>query len=94
MTVKKVDASDLEKGSMQNVQNYHFGPFAPISVPKTKPSSINNRKQIHDWESLAKTHSPQYHNQALRDLFGHYMEAWNSWYSEVAGGKNPIQLQS
>lgn len=31
---------------------------------------------------------------ALRDLFGHYMEAWNSWYSEVAGGKNPIQLQS
>ncbi|KAF1002986.1 E2F transcription factor-like E2FE isoform X2 [Apium graveolens] len=93
MTVKKVDASDLEKGSIQNVQNYHFGPFAPISVPKAKPSS-NNRKQIHDWESLAITHSPQYHNQALRDLFGHYMEAWNSWYSEVAGGKNPIQLQS
>lgn len=58
-----VNASDLEKGSIQNAQNYHFGPFAPISVPKTKPSGNNNGKQPHDWESLAKTHSPQYHNQ-------------------------------
>lgn len=64
MTVKKVDASDLEKGTIQNAQNYHFGPFAPISVPKAKPSG-NNRKQIHDWESLAKIHSPQYHNQGI-----------------------------
>jgi len=22
---------------------------------------------------------------ALRDLFAHYMEAWKSWYIEVAG---------
>ncbi|XP_017251415.1 E2F transcription factor-like E2FE isoform X2 [Daucus carota subsp. sativus] len=94
MTAKKaVDVSDSEKGSLQNVQNYHYGPFAPINVLKTQPSSNDERKQPRDWESLAKAHTPQYHNQALRDLFCHYMEAWGSWCSEVAG-KNPIQLQS
>ncbi|CAI9283888.1 unnamed protein product [Lactuca saligna] len=41
-------------------------------------------KKSQDWESLASTHRPQYHNQALRDLFVHYMDAWSSWYSEVA----------
>lgn len=28
---------------------------------------------------------------ALKDLFSHYMEAWKSWYSEVAG-KKPVQI--
>lgn len=28
---------------------------------------------------------------ALKDLFSHYVEAWKSWYSEVAG-KKPIQI--
>lgn len=30
---------------------------------------------------------------ALRELFHHYVEAWSSWYSEVAG-KNPVEVQS
>jgi hypothetical protein len=25
---------------------------------------------------------------ALKDLFSHYVEAWKSWYSEVAGKKS------
>lgn len=30
---------------------------------------------------------------ALSDLFSHYMDAWKSWYVEVAGSQ-PIQLRS
>lgn len=48
-------------------------------------------KKGQDWENLALTHRPQYHNQALKDLFVHYMDAWNSWYSEVAE-MDPIEV--
>ncbi|KAK9278297.1 hypothetical protein L1049_027862 [Liquidambar formosana] len=84
----EVDGSNLEQDSTEIVRNYQFGPFAPVSVPKVVASE-NNVKRVYDWESLASTFRPQYHNQALRDLFAHYMEAWKSWYSEVAG--KPIQ---
>ncbi|GMI95434.1 E2F-LIKE 3, DP-E2F-like 1 [Hibiscus trionum] len=81
-------SEDLKQGS----KNYQFGPFAPINLTKIS-NSENGAKPVHDWESLASTYCPQYHNQALRDLFSHYMEAWKSWCSEVAG-KNPIQQMS
>ncbi|KAK3035786.1 hypothetical protein RJ639_034602 [Escallonia herrerae] len=84
-----VDRSNLD----QKVKNHQFGPFAPLNVPKVGAAEHNKVKQVHDWESLASTFCPQYHNQGLKDLFGHYMEAWKSWYSEVAG-KNPVQLIS
>ncbi|GAB4845601.1 E2F transcription factor-like E2FE [Ancistrocladus abbreviatus] len=63
--------------------NYQFGPFAPDTVLKVGSSQHKNAK-VQDWESLASTYRPQYQNQALRDLFNHYMEAWKSWFSEVA----------
>ncbi|XVF12155.1 hypothetical protein REPUB_Repub08aG0090000 [Reevesia pubescens] len=75
--------------SKQGSKSYQFGPFAPVNLTKIGNSG-NNVKRVHDWESLASTYRPQYHNQALRDLFSHYMEAWKSWYTEVAG-KKPIQ---
>ncbi|XP_038993666.1 E2F transcription factor-like E2FE isoform X1 [Hibiscus syriacus] len=75
--------------SKQGSKSYQFGPFAPINLTKIG-NSENGAKPVHDWESLASTYRLQYHNQALRDLFSHYMEAWISWYSEVAE-KNPIQ---
>ncbi|KAK8516167.1 hypothetical protein V6N13_025680 [Hibiscus sabdariffa] len=75
--------------SKQGSKSYQFGPFAPMNLTKIG-NSENGAKPVHDWESLASTYRPQYHNQALKDLFSHYMEAWKSWYSEVAG-KNPIQ---
>ncbi|KAK8530766.1 hypothetical protein V6N13_030711 [Hibiscus sabdariffa] len=78
-------SEDLKQGS----KSYQFGPFAPINLTKFG-NSENGDKPVHDWESLASTYRPQYHNQALRDLFSHYNEAWKTWYSEVAG-KNPIQ---
>ncbi|XVF50257.1 hypothetical protein PTKIN_Ptkin04bG0081600 [Pterospermum kingtungense] len=79
---------DLKQGS----KSYQFGPFAPANLTKIR-NPENNVKHVHDWEGLASTYRPQYHNQALKDLFSHYMEAWKSWYTEIAG-KKPIQQLS
>ncbi|CAK8575745.1 unnamed protein product [Lathyrus sativus] len=68
----------------QTSTNYQFGPFAPTFISKSGTSENTKVKQAHDWESLATKHSPQYQNQALKELHLHYMEAWKSWYSEVA----------
>ncbi|KAJ8772923.1 hypothetical protein K2173_028100 [Erythroxylum novogranatense] len=65
---------------------YQFGPFAPKVYGFEEKVS-----QTPDLESLASTYRPEYHNQALRELFVHYMEAWKSWYSEVTE-KKPIQI--
>ncbi|OIT27372.1 PREDICTED: E2F transcription factor-like E2FE [Nicotiana attenuata] len=80
-----------EPGLTASKKSYHFGPFAPPSLAQAEASDADRMKRVHDWESLASTYRPQYHNQALKDLFAHYVEAWKSWYLEVAG-KNPIQL--
>ncbi|GMQ10346.1 hypothetical protein CsSME_00053385 [Camellia sinensis var. sinensis] len=91
----EVDKSNFEQDLRHSSKNFQFGPFAPVTVHVSKFGATQNStvKQVHDWESLASTYRPQYHNQALRDLFAHYVEAWKSWCSEVAG-KNPIQLIS
>ncbi|KDP31157.1 hypothetical protein JCGZ_11533 [Jatropha curcas] len=83
------DRSNLDQDSQEGSKNYRFGPFAPVTVAKVG-SSENKMTQIHDMESLASTYRPQYHNQALKELFAHYMEAWKTWYTEVAG-KKPIE---
>ncbi|XP_057762921.1 E2F transcription factor-like E2FE [Arachis stenosperma] len=86
------DKGIVKQERKQNSKGYHFGPFAPEYVSKNGGASENtNVKQVHDWESLSNVYRPRYQNQALRDLFSHYMEAWKSWYSEVAG-KRPIQI--
>ncbi|CAL5441306.1 unnamed protein product [Camellia sinensis] len=91
----EVDKSNFKQDLRHSSKNFQFGPFAPVTVHVSKFGATQNStvKQVHDWESLASTYRPQYHNQALRDLFAHYVEAWKSWCSEVAG-KNPIQLIS
>ncbi|KAF3437803.1 hypothetical protein FNV43_RR20559 [Rhamnella rubrinervis] len=83
--------SILEQDSKDGLKSYQFGPFAPVTVARVGNTENNNPKRVHDWESLASTYRPHYQNQALKDLFSHYMEAWKSWYSEVAG-KKPIQI--
>lgn len=88
----EIDHDNSEQDQKQIAKDHKFGPFAPISVPKpTSQSGSMNRVQ--DWEALASSHRPQYHNQALQDLFVHYMDAWKSWYSEVAE-KKPYQQVS
>ncbi|XP_004508820.1 E2F transcription factor-like E2FE isoform X1 [Cicer arietinum] len=79
------DKSNMKQGIKQASSNYQFGPFAPAFVSKAGNSENSKVKQAHDWESLATAHCPQYQNQALKDLYSHYMEAWKSWYNEVAG---------
>ncbi|GAU10032.1 hypothetical protein TSUD_281860 [Trifolium subterraneum] len=76
-----------DKNNMKQKQNYQFGPFAPAFVSKAGTSE-NKMKQVHDWESLATEHCPQYQNQGLKELYSHYMEAWKSWYSQVAGKRS------
>ncbi|XP_010678680.2 E2F transcription factor-like E2FE isoform X2 [Beta vulgaris subsp. vulgaris] len=66
-------------------RSYQYGPFAPVTVAKVGITEQKNTNRVHDLESLSSTFRPQYHNQALKDLFDHYVEAWQSWYSEVAG---------
>ncbi|XVE54906.1 hypothetical protein DITRI_Ditri03aG0119600 [Diplodiscus trichospermus] len=84
-----VAARSSSEDSIQGSKSYQFGPFAPINLTKIV-NSENDDNRVRDWETLASTHRPQYHNQALKDLFSHYMEAWKSWYTEVAG-KKPIE---
>ncbi|KAG4929963.1 hypothetical protein JHK82_047032 [Glycine max] len=87
----EADENNLKQGIKQASKSYEFGPFAPACVPKVGASQNNNMKQVHDWGSLATAHSPQYQNEALRELFSHYMEAWKLWYSEIAR-KRPLQI--
>ncbi|KAF4376605.1 hypothetical protein F8388_025476 [Cannabis sativa] len=60
-----------------------FGPFAPISLAMEGDAANKRVRQVQDWESLASTYRPQYRNQALCDLFAHYMEAWKSWFVDA-----------
>ncbi|KAL3644092.1 E2F/DP winged-helix DNA-binding domain [Castilleja foliolosa] len=86
--VKHETESEDERTRMA-VKGYHYGPFAPANVPKVGVTPDERGKQGVDWESLASAYRPQYHNQALKDLFSHYVEAWKSWYSEV-DDKSPL----
>jgi len=53
---------DVKQGIKQTSASYQFGPFAPAFVSKAGTSE-NKVKQVHDWESLATEHCPQYQNQ-------------------------------
>ncbi|KAF8723615.1 hypothetical protein HU200_021572 [Digitaria exilis] len=70
-----------------NRNDFVYGPFHPAVAKKqeTDDHSVKQqeRKTIQDWENLAVSFRPQYQNQALNDLFGHYVEAWKSWYLDL-----------
>ncbi|XP_038680277.1 E2F transcription factor-like E2FE isoform X2 [Tripterygium wilfordii] len=85
----KVEGPVYQEQSKQGSKSYQFGPFSPVSVPKVGAPE-NSVIKGHDWKSLPSTYRPQYLNQAMRDLFAHYMEAWKSWYTEIAE-KKPLQ---
>ncbi|CAM0913431.1 unnamed protein product [Alopecurus aequalis] len=64
-----------------------YGPFHPAGARKQEIDDRaireKERKNIQDWEILATSFRPQYQNSALNDLFGHYLEAWKSWHSDL-----------
>ncbi|KAL6606955.1 hypothetical protein ACP70R_042608 [Stipagrostis hirtigluma subsp. patula] len=73
----------------ENRTDFIYGPFHPAVARKHEIDDHTvkeERKTIQDWEELAVTFRPQYQNQALNDLFGHYVEAWKSWYVGLTRG--------
>ncbi|XP_062018236.1 E2F transcription factor-like E2FE [Rosa rugosa] len=74
-------------GAKESSKSYQFGPFAPVAVPRARKGVDINKVC---WESLGAYYRPQYQNQAMKELFSHYREAWMLWNSQVAD-KNPIQ---
>ncbi|KAL8140743.1 hypothetical protein V2J09_006764 [Rumex salicifolius] len=64
----------------QSSRSIHFGPFSPANAVATP----ERKSTIHfkDLEDLASTYRPQYQNQAVKELFDHYVEAWKSWIFE------------
>uniref|UniRef100_A0A0E0HNE9 E2F/DP family winged-helix DNA-binding domain-containing protein n=1 Tax=Oryza nivara TaxID=4536 RepID=A0A0E0HNE9_ORYNI len=71
----------------ENRSDFVYGPFHPAGARKQEHGNRTvqekERKSIQDWENLASSFRPQYQNPGLNDLFGHYMEAWRSWYSDL-----------
>ncbi|KAL6633576.1 hypothetical protein ACP70R_026247 [Stipagrostis hirtigluma subsp. patula] len=77
-----------------NRTGFVYGPFHPAGARKQELDGGNKTGQMEraeDWESLSASFRPQYQNQALGDLFAHYVEAWKSWYSEFAQGSSIMQ---
>ncbi|ONK59545.1 uncharacterized protein A4U43_C08F7570 [Asparagus officinalis] len=68
---------------LQTSKGYVFGPFSPAVLPKREESIEERGKEAYNWETMASSFRPDYHNQALSDLFSHYLEAWKSWYAEI-----------
>ncbi|XP_010546013.1 PREDICTED: E2F transcription factor-like E2FE [Tarenaya hassleriana] len=86
--------SKVQESSIYGARSYQFGPFAPASATSHSFALDNNSKSVTELENLVSVHRPCYHNQVLKDLFAHYMEAWKSWYGEVARKKNPLAKTS
>uniref|UniRef100_A0A0A9ENP1 E2F/DP family winged-helix DNA-binding domain-containing protein n=1 Tax=Arundo donax TaxID=35708 RepID=A0A0A9ENP1_ARUDO len=82
--IVKAFEKQLGQGSRSD---FVYGPFHPAGAKKQEidDQTVRNkeRKSIQDWESLSMSFHPQYQNQALNDLFGHYVEAWKSWYMDL-----------
>nr|XP_011460987.1 PREDICTED: E2F transcription factor-like E2FE [Fragaria vesca subsp. vesca] len=74
-------------GAKESAKSYQFGPFAPVAVPRGR-NGVNINKVC--WETVGACYRPQYQNQAMKELFSHYREAWKLWNSQVAE-KNPIR---
>ncbi|ERN18376.1 hypothetical protein AMTR_s00055p00218640 [Amborella trichopoda] len=74
---QKEQQQDQEQ--QQNTKGVVFGPFAPACLPRENQNDV---KKTQDWMKLATSYRPQYHNQGLSNVFGHYLEAWKSWYEQ------------
>lgn len=48
-----------------SAKSFQFGPFAPVNVPKVEAPGNGKPKRVIDWENLASTYRPQYHNQGI-----------------------------
>ncbi|KAK1423299.1 hypothetical protein QVD17_18597 [Tagetes erecta] len=81
--VKNNENITMQQQASRKSKAFVFGPFTPAITQKAGNSGNKKLKQAQDWENLAGTYHSQYNNKALDDLFGHYVEAWKSWYAEA-----------
>lgn len=64
-------------------KSYHFGPFAPPTVSQAGVSETDKMKRVHDWESLASSYRPQYHNQGMMSLILLEILSSQIWYYSI-----------
>ncbi|KAK8954083.1 E2F transcription factor-like E2FE [Platanthera zijinensis] len=87
------DLKECNKAAQRQLhgsKSFVFGPFNPPK-PHKEEAAEPKTGNVSDFESLASSLRPSYHNQALHELFVHYMEAYNSWFAEIAGGSSNTQ---
>ncbi|CAA2997792.1 E2F transcription factor-like E2FE [Olea europaea subsp. europaea] len=48
-----------------SAKSFQFGPFAPVNEPKVEAPGNGKPKRVIDWENLASTYRPRYHNQGI-----------------------------
>ena len=68
-------------------KSYQFGPFAPANVPEVGESHDGKGNEAVDWESLASSYRPQYHNQGTYSCsfkknmidFSHFLNMAYTW---------------
>ncbi|KAJ8480469.1 hypothetical protein OPV22_024196 [Ensete ventricosum] len=93
--MKSEDLNECNRVAMKQLgskSGYAFGPFHPNGVMKRGADvEVKCGKGVRDWDSLAASFRPQYHNQALSELFAHYVEAWKTWYVEATKGSRNLQ---
>ncbi|XP_077211554.1 E2F transcription factor-like E2FE isoform X2 [Tasmannia lanceolata] len=86
MQIKSKAKSDHNQTEQQqSSKGYVYGPFSPVSLLDVVDTE-KGVKKVQDWETMASSFRLHYHNQALSELFSHYMDAWKSWYIEVGQG--------
>ncbi|CAL1357884.1 unnamed protein product [Linum trigynum] len=93
----KIHGSNLKpKTEEGKSKSFVFGPFSPAVTDKGVSCTGNtSMTKIQDVETLASTCYPQYCNEALGELFGHYVEAWKSWYAGASRSrKDPRRLMT
>ncbi|XP_057482590.1 E2F transcription factor-like E2FF isoform X2 [Actinidia eriantha] len=80
------NSNQKEQHGKHSYKGIVFGPFTPAKVAEGGDSEDKNVRR-EDLEDVVSSYRPQYRNQALIDLFDHYVAAWKSWYVEAAETK-------
>jgi len=64
------DCNLTAQKQLQTSKGYVFGPFTPVGLPKRdETSEEKGGKKFHNWETLASTFRPEYHNQGSGNFF-------------------------
>lgn len=68
-----MECNQAAQKQLQTSKGYVFGPFTPVGLSKKDENNEEKGgKIIHNWETLASSFCPEYHNQGL-PLFLNYI---------------------